>query len=1344
MLRNLPVSTSTRSLTTTDQDTPSTSTSQTTPETPSHVIPLGVEEADHDIEVKLDKLGGVLKNKARFVARGYRQEEGTDFEKSLALVARLEAIRIFIAFAAHINMFVYQMDIKTVFLNGIMREEKFTKGTVDLTLFVRIEGKDILLVQIYVDDIIFASTKVDLCESFSKIMCSKFKMSMMGKLSFFLGLHISQSLKGIFLNQSKYALESLKKYGMETCEPVDTPMVEKFKLDEDPQGKYIDPTCYHGMIGTLMYLTSSRPDLVFAVCLWYPKDSCIALMAFADADHADYQDTIKSTSKSMQLLGDRCAIALCCNNFQHSRSKHIDIRHHFIKEKVENRVVELYFVRTEYQLANIFTKPLARERLVLGSKDFKILRVTAAQLQLLSELLCWKDYATEMISMTYQSELRLIGEMNITKISISYSGNLSLENEELEKYLLMTDYCTLRKEKLARKNELKARGALLMALPNEHQLKFSAYKCDKTLMEAIEKSSEGLDQTYDRLQKLISQLEILGETISQEDMNLKFLRSLPSEWKTHTLIWRNKPDLDTLSMDDLYNNLKIFETKGFNKSKVECYNYHKRGHFAKECRAPRENRNREPVRRNVIVETTETKSLVAQDGLGKNDRYKTSDGYHVVRPPYTGNFMPLKSDLVLANEDAYTKLRKPSFAKVEFVKSKEHVKTPRESVKEVKNNKQAKYPRKNSQSPRGNHRNWNNLMTQKLGSNFELKNKACYVCGSFNHLIKYCDFHEKKMVEKPIWNNASRVNHQNSHKLTHPYLKRNFVPRAVLMKSGLKALNTARQNSSRAAVLVNTARPINTAYPKPTVNYARPASNVFNRAHSHVRRPFNRLTSNKNSNFNEKVNTIKGNVTTAGSKAVEKGVIDSGCSRHITGKKSHLSDYEEIDGGFVAFRGDPKGGRITGKGKSYSVARTPQQNRVAERKNRTLIEAVRTMLADSKLPTTFWDEAVNTACLFNNRVKANEGFFVGYSTNSKAFRVFNSRTRIVEENLHVKFSEETPNIARNGPNWLFDIDALTKSMNYKPVVVGNQTNGNAGTKENIDACQAGKKIDSPDVGFKPSREEEKIDVEHPENEDNEVYDVLMIQNMPNLEDNVILMMMKEVGAEADVYNLATTVPVNRFGLLDDVFHMAEGHGTTIGVRNKKDDRVICCLFDGMGKSAIFVYGTMEVRENGFRRGTIDKTLFIKKYKGDILLVQVYVDDIIFGSSKKSLCIEFDQMMHKRFQMSSMGELTFFLGLQVIEDDGILLARHFMADILKKFDFATVKTASTPMETNKALLKDEEAADVDHDFQYLIASRMLNPLKDRLRGGETVIKEWEDRMERAATTASSFEARAGLW
>ncbi|GKA28901.1 retrovirus-related pol polyprotein from transposon TNT 1-94 [Tanacetum coccineum] len=404
-------------------------------------------------KVKLDELGGILKNKARLVARGYRQEEGIDFEESFTLVARLEAIRIFLAYAAHMNMVVYQMDVKTAFLNGNLREEvyvsqsdgfvdkdnpnhvyklkkalyglkqaprawydmlssfliskDFSKGSVDPTLFIRREGKELLLVQIYVDDIIFAASTPELCDLFAKIMCSKFKMSMMGKISFFLGLQISQ---------------------------MDTPMVEKSKLDEDKEGKAVDPSHYCGMIGTLLYLTASRPDLHFAICmcvryqarptekhlhavkrifrylggtinrgLWYPKDSLIALITFADADHDGCQDTRRNTSGSMQFLGyrlvswsskrlqltdygfgfnkipmycdNKSAIALCCNNVQHSRSKHIDIRFYFIKKHVENGVIELYFVNTEYQLADIFTKALCRERIEflinkLGMRSF--------------------------------------------------------------------------------------------------------------------------------------------------------------------------------------------------------------------------------------------------------------------------------------------------------------------------------------------------------------------------------------------------------------------------------------------------------------------------------------------------------------------------------------------------------------------------------------------------------------------------------------------------------------------------------------------------------------------------------------------------------------------------------------------------------------------------------------------------------------------------------------------------------------------------------------------------------------------------------------------------------------
>nr|GEV45657.1 uncharacterized mitochondrial protein AtMg00810-like [Tanacetum cinerariifolium] len=230
--------------------------------------------------VKLDELGGVLKNKAWLIARGYHQEEVIEFEESYALVTRLEAICIFLAFHAHMNMVVYQIDVKTTFLNGILREE--------------------------------------------------------APRAWIEGVWISQNPKGIFLNQSKYALEINKKYGMETSDYVDTYMVEKSKLDAEPQGKEVNPTRYHEMIGSLIYLISSQTDLQFVVCicaqyqakptknhlhavkrifqylketinmgLWYLKISCIALTAFAAADYAGCQYTERSTSGSMQLLGDR-------------------------------------------------------------------------------------------------------------------------------------------------------------------------------------------------------------------------------------------------------------------------------------------------------------------------------------------------------------------------------------------------------------------------------------------------------------------------------------------------------------------------------------------------------------------------------------------------------------------------------------------------------------------------------------------------------------------------------------------------------------------------------------------------------------------------------------------------------------------------------------------------------------------------------------------------------------------------------------------------------------------------------------------------------------------------------
>ncbi|GJX56269.1 putative ribonuclease H-like domain-containing protein [Tanacetum coccineum] len=629
--------------------------------------------------------------------------------------------------------------------------------------------------------------------------------------------------------------------------------------------------------------------------------------------------------------------------------------------------------------------------------------------------------------------------------------------------------------------------------------------------------------------------------------------------------------------------------------------------------------------------------------------------------------------------------------------------------------------------------------------------------------------------------------------------------------------------------------------------------------------------------------------------------------------------------------------------REYSVARTPQQNGVAERKNRTLIETARTMLADSLLPTVFWAEAINTACYVLNRVlvtkphnktpykliickapsisfmrpfgchvtilntldslgkfdgKDEEGFLFGYSINSKAFKVFNSETKKVKENLHVNFLENKQNVAGQGPNWLFDIDSLTNSMNYQLVSVGNQTNKNAGPQETNgntddkakdytvdDDCrwtvlykqpaykEATEQSDAVRKDFEAQcNSQENITRASSTNSFNTVstpvntastsrtfspvgpssgpsfvpfggsfpIDAANLPHdplMPELEDIVEIQSTgifgnayddhdletlntpyadQSMGAEVDFNNMepstiVSPIPITRVHSTHPKAQIIgdpkEGQITKfprtdyllVSFLNMNQQRYLkplmmkvglkqckrSCLFKfkggfvhivdlPSGKKAIgykqeegidydevfapvarveaimiflafasfmnflvyqmdvknvFLYGTIEeevyacqppaprawyetlstyLLDNGFHRGQIDKTLFIKRLKGDILLVQVYVDDIIFGSTKKSLCDEFEQIMHNRFQMSSMGELTFFLGLQVKQkEDGIFISQDkYVGEILKKFGFSSIRTASTPMETNKALTKDEDGEDVDvHLYRSMIGSLM---------------------------------------
>ncbi|GJZ55905.1 putative ribonuclease H-like domain-containing protein [Tanacetum coccineum] len=1074
-------------------------------------------------------------------------------------------------------------------------------------------------------------------------------------------------------------------------------------------------------------------------------------------------------------------------------------------------------------------------------------------------------------------------------------------------------------EILARERERKARTTLLMSIPEDHLAKFHKMTDAKEMWEAIKSrfggndeskkmqkyilkqqfesfsvsNSEGLHKGYDGFQSHLSQLEIHGAGVSTKDANQKFLRSLPASWSQVSLIMRTKPGVDTLSFDDLYNNLRVFESdvKGSTASSSSTQNVAfvssestsrsssytdelKYSFFANQSSGPQldhedleqvdefdleemdlkwqvamismrlkkfyKNTGRklqfdakEPVgfdktkeikkaeeemqgtldikqktmvgdlenkrnlsfskntkvtscsneceesyaklkklydeqreqlgdaiieiqaytqalKKKLLAEAVKAKEelktklenfqssfkvisnwlnsqMSANDksGLGYGDqihkgvlsyenevlesvfdsrssdvedspmydRFEKVKGMHVVPPPMTGIYMPPKYDCGIDDVETLESVPKPAVSEPIAV-SKPKVWSDAPIIEEYEET--VKEQNTCSPSPKADKGDWNGLMSKKMGLRYGFTKKACFVCGSFSHLIRDCDFHEKRMTKqvelnkkkgkgtgqwenRPVWNNVQRLNHQNK-----------FVPKAVLTKTGIFPVNTARQNYSSQAAATSTTRKINTARP-----------------------------------IDDPQKALK-----------NKGIVDSGCFRHMTGNKAYHVEYQDYNGGPVAFGGSK--GQITGKGKiitgkldfedvyfvkelkqfnlfsvlqmcdkknkvlftdseclvlspdfklldenqvllrvprqnnmysfnlenivptgglacliaksivdefnkwhrrmghvkfknlnklvkgnlvrglplkifqndhtcvacqkgkqhkafckakvvssisqplqllhmnlfgptyvrsinhktyclvitddfsrfswvfflrtkdetsgilkdfirqienqlnqkvktircdngtefknrdiiefcgskgikrEYSNARTPQQNGVAERKNRTLIEAARTMLADSFLPNTFWAEAVSTACYVLNRVlvtkpqnktpyelitgkipiisyirpfgchvtilntidhlgkfeeKSDEGFLVGYSLNSKAFRVYNLETKRVEENLHINFLENKPNVAGKGPNWLFDLDYLTDSMNYQPVTAENKANKTAGPKE---------------------------------------------------------------------------------------------------------------------------------------------------------------------------------------------------------------------------------------------------------------------------------------------------------
>nr|GEW00396.1 hypothetical protein [Tanacetum cinerariifolium] len=943
-----------------------------------------------------------------------------------------------------------------------------------------------------------------------------------------------------------------------------------------------------------------------------------------------------------------------------------------------------------------------------------------------------------------------------------------------------------------------------------------------------EQSFEGLDQIHDRLQKLVSQLEIHGVSLSQEDVNLKFIRSLPSKWKTHTLIWRNKADLKEQSLDDLFNNLKIYETEvkqssstgiasqklafvssshtdsttdsvsaaasvsaacaklpvsslpnvdslsnaviysffasqstspqldnedlkqidvddleemdlrwqmamltirarrflqktginlgangptsmGFDISKVECYNCHRKGHFARECRLLRIQEEEEPANYALMTFSSSSSSSDIETGLESVEArllvYKQNESVfeenikllnikvqlrdtalvtlrqklkkaehdkddlklnlvllslnktctHTTRPS-----APIIEDWVFDSEDE-SKTKALQFVPI-FVQSSEQVKSPRHSVKPIETSIPAATPTQQEMAQ----------PTQRI-----------YV---------------------------HRGNHKQYASLPHQKPQKHMVPTAMLTQSKL-VYNIVVRLVSAAVLKIMVTRP-------------RLAHPIVTKSKSHVRRHITRSLSPKTSNSPPKVIAAQAPVGNPQYALKDKGVINSGCSRHMIGNMSYLSDFEELNRGYVAFGGNLKGGKITGKGK---------------------------IKTDSLLPIPFWAEAVNTACYVQNRVlvtkphnKTPYELLHGRTPSIGFMRPFGCPNSYCSRDL-VNFLENKPNVTGRGPTWLFDIDSLTRTMNYQPVVAGNQTNPSAGFQDKFDAekehdfdvkkpesevilfpsssAQSRKQDDKTKkeakgkspiesfIGYRDLNAEFEDCSNNSSNKVNVAGSIVPTVRQNSLNNtntfsavgpsNDITYSDDEdvVGAEADFNNLESSIPFSPIPI----------------IRIHKDHPVSQIIGD-MSSTTQTRRGTQEGSEDPNHPDKVYKVVKAlyglhqapRAWYGTLATYLLENNDIIFGATNKDLCKSFEQLMKDKFQLSSMGELTFFLGLHVKQKkDGIFISQDkYVVEILRKFGLTKGKSASTPIDTEKPLLKDPDGEDVDvHTYRSMIGSLM---------------------------------------
>nr|GEY01921.1 hypothetical protein [Tanacetum cinerariifolium] len=1002
---------------------------------------------------------------------------------------------------------------------------------------------------------------------------------------------------------------------------------------------------------------------------------------------------------------------------------------------------------------------------------------------------------------------------------------------------------TTAEQRLARKNELKAHSTLFMALPDKHQLKFNIHKDAKTLMEAIEKRFGGNKETK---KKLISQLEILGESLSQEDINLKFLRSLPTEWRTHTFIWRNKTDLKEQSLDDLFNSLKIYDAEvkisvvagvsaasakvpvsalpsvdtlsnaiiysffasqsnspqldnddlkqidrtgrnlrangttsmGFDMSKVECYNCHRKRHFTRECSvmgweamtgAFRKKKNQSNMP-SWLSPPQVLPVLIMRKSQFDVISYKTGlESVEARLLVYQQNETVFEKDTKLLKLNVQLRDNALVVLRQKFKKEEQE----RDELK-------LKLEKFQTSS-----KNLSQLLTSQTNDKTILSyDNHVFTSSMFDCNEMFSSKSDVSMHASPVYDSSNTCKEPCTKGKSSALFQnvtskpqRHAVPTAVLTKSKLVPLTTVR--------------PVTTAVPQPHVTRPRPAKIVVTKPYSPPR-DINRRPFSKPSNFPPKVTTVKTPKGNPQHALMDKGVIYSGCSRHMTWNMSYLSDFEEINGGYVAFGGNPNGGKITGKDTECIVLspefKLPDENQVLLRvpkENNMYNMNLKNIVPSRDLTCLFTKATLDESNLWHRQLG-----YINFKTMNKL-------------------------VKGNGPTWLFDIDTLTKSMNYQPVAAGNQSNPSVDVQEQFDAEKAGEDNEPEFEGKTPESEvhvsstnsaktknhndkttKEAKGKSHVElssgyrnlsaefedfsnNSINEVNDVgtlvfavgQILTNSTNTFSVVALEYItysddeEDVGAEADFSNLEPTItvrpilttkvhkdhPVTQIigdlssatqtrsmirvvkdqGGLTQInnkdFHtfrnkarlVAQGHTQEEGINYEEvftpvtrieSIRLFLAYASFMG----FMVYQMDVKYT-FLYGTIEEEVYVYQplgFKDPNYLDKDYkVVNALYGLHQalrawyETLA---NYLLENGFQRGKIDQ-TLFIKKQIVKQkqDGIFISHDkYVAEILRKFGLTDGKSASTPVDTEKPLLKDPDGEDVDtHIYRSMIGSLM---------------------------------------